>query len=492
MEGSPTGCYRALCNGDTLLRFVELQSEATRGTECTTCNDKIAVVTGATRGIGEASARALDAAGARVVLTGRTVSDLHRVASELSNDPVVLESDLSPPKAGTELAERVLEAVGGVDILVNNAGIPMRRTPDQLTEEDFDLVFSINVRSLLMLTLGLGPSMIERGGGSIINISSIASLRGPARPRRLRRHQGRRRCHHPRPGRRLGCPQHPRQLHLPRPDRHRHLGTRPPEHPRPHRTPRRRHRPQALGLRRRRRRRGAVLRHRSLPLRHRRSRSRGRRHGPRRRSPSTPPVNLEGASHLRSTSHLSSSRRPLEGGRLALHRAARRVSRKSTTDQDCAFPRRSGSRRLARPCGRDGGRDALPPEAHLRDDGRRDALPPDRPLCNRHLLAANLRVQSATREQTVAEAETIPTESEALTRTLATVAELGLGENLIELETPRLHHRQGRPLRLPDRASQGRHPRPRRARRRPQHRPPHRHRRRLRRHDLHPLHALRG
>ncbi len=141
--------------------------------------DKIAVVTGATRGIGEASARALDAAGARVVLTGRTVSDLHRVAGELTNDPVVLESDLSPPKSGTELAERVLEAVGGVDILVNNAGIPMRRTPDQLTEEDFDLVFSINVRSLLMLTLGLGPSMVERGGGSIINISSIASLRGP-------------------------------------------------------------------------------------------------------------------------------------------------------------------------------------------------------------------------------------------------------------------------------------------------------------------------
>ncbi|MBS05163.1 MAG: hypothetical protein CMQ24_20995, partial [Gammaproteobacteria bacterium] len=82
-------------------------------------------------------------------------------------------------KSGTELAERVLDAVGGVDVLVNNAGIPMRKTPDQLTEEDFDLVFSINVRSLLMLTLGLGPSMIERGGGSVINISSIASLRGP-------------------------------------------------------------------------------------------------------------------------------------------------------------------------------------------------------------------------------------------------------------------------------------------------------------------------
>ncbi len=140
---------------------------------------RVAVVTGASRGIGEASARALDAAGARVVLTGRTVADLERVAADLAHEPIILESDLAPPGAGTELADRVLAAVDGVDILVNNAGIPMRREPDELSEEDFDLVFSINVRSLLMLTLGLGPSMAARSGGSVINISSIASLRGP-------------------------------------------------------------------------------------------------------------------------------------------------------------------------------------------------------------------------------------------------------------------------------------------------------------------------
>ena len=142
-------------------------------------NGKTALVTGASRGIGEDSARALDAAGARVLVSGRTVEDLERVAGDLKNDPIILEADLSPPKAGSELAERVIKEVGGIDVLVNNAGIPMRRTPDLLTEEDFDLVFSINVRSLLMLTLGLGPGMIERGGGSVVNISSIASLRGP-------------------------------------------------------------------------------------------------------------------------------------------------------------------------------------------------------------------------------------------------------------------------------------------------------------------------
>jgi NAD(P)-dependent dehydrogenase (short-subunit alcohol dehydrogenase family) len=140
---------------------------------------KTAVVTGASRGIGEASARALDAAGARVVLSGRTVPDLERVAADLANGPVIVPADLAEAGAGTELADRILSAFDGVDILVNNAGIPMRRTPDQLTEADVDLVFSINVRGLLMLSLGLAPSMIERGGGSIVNISSIAGLHGP-------------------------------------------------------------------------------------------------------------------------------------------------------------------------------------------------------------------------------------------------------------------------------------------------------------------------
>ena len=114
-----------------------------------------------------------------MVLSGRTVSDLERVAGELTNDPVVVPADLAQPGAGTDLAEAVVAEVGGVDILVNNAGIPMRRLPDQLTEADVDLVFAINVRSLLMLTVGLGPSMAERGGGSVVNISSIAGLRGP-------------------------------------------------------------------------------------------------------------------------------------------------------------------------------------------------------------------------------------------------------------------------------------------------------------------------
>jgi len=142
-------------------------------------NSKIALVTGASRGIGEASAIALDRAGARVVLSGRTTADLERVAAQLQHDPVVISADMAPSGAGQALANAVLEAVDGIDVIVNNAGIPMRRTPEMLTEEELDQTFAINVRALLMLTIGLAPSMIERGGGAIINISSIASLRGP-------------------------------------------------------------------------------------------------------------------------------------------------------------------------------------------------------------------------------------------------------------------------------------------------------------------------
>ena len=71
---------------------------------------KTVLVTGASRGIGEAAARALDAAGARVVLTGRSAGDLELVAAGMANDPVVIPADLAPPGAGTDLARAVLAA----------------------------------------------------------------------------------------------------------------------------------------------------------------------------------------------------------------------------------------------------------------------------------------------------------------------------------------------------------------------------------------------
>ena len=140
---------------------------------------RTALVTGSSRGIGEATARALDEAGARVILTGRTVPDLDRVAAGLGNEPIIIPADLSEAGAGTRLAEAAISRAGGVDVLVNNAGFPIRGAPEELAEADLDRILAINVRSLLMLAAGLSPTMIERGRGSIINVSSVASLRGP-------------------------------------------------------------------------------------------------------------------------------------------------------------------------------------------------------------------------------------------------------------------------------------------------------------------------
>ena len=142
----------------------------------TDLSGKVVVVTGASRGIGEASAKALDACGAQVILTGRTTDDLERVADQLSNEPIVLPADLSLAGAGTALAESVLNVVDGVDVLVNNAGIPMRRMPEQLSEDDIDLVFAINVRSLLTLSIGLAPSMKKRGGPLSMSTPEQSSL----------------------------------------------------------------------------------------------------------------------------------------------------------------------------------------------------------------------------------------------------------------------------------------------------------------------------
>lgn len=137
-----------------------------------------ALVTGASRGIGAACARALAAAGARVALSARSAASLETLAAELPNDPAVFVFDLGAPGAAKHLAGRVLAAFGGVDVLVNNAGVSLNRRGHNLEEAQVDAVLDLNVRGLLLLAASLAPAMRERGGGSIINISSTAALRG--------------------------------------------------------------------------------------------------------------------------------------------------------------------------------------------------------------------------------------------------------------------------------------------------------------------------
>jgi NAD(P)-dependent dehydrogenase (short-subunit alcohol dehydrogenase family) len=139
---------------------------------------RVALVTGASRGIGAATARALDRAGARVVVTGRSRQDLEPVAAELANDPVVVTGDLRDPDAPAAIVQAALGACGGVDVLVNNAALVARLPTVDTTAALIDEVLAVNVRAALLLIAGVIPAMGERGGGSIVNLSSVSGLVG--------------------------------------------------------------------------------------------------------------------------------------------------------------------------------------------------------------------------------------------------------------------------------------------------------------------------
>ena len=139
------------------------------------------MVTGASRGIGAATARALDRAGARVALVARSEANLREVATDLQHDPVVLVGDLAVVDAPAQVAERALDALGRVDVLVNNAATAARIDTVDTDAAVIDAMLAVNVRAPLLLIAALVPSMIEAGGASIINLSSVSGLVGTPR-----------------------------------------------------------------------------------------------------------------------------------------------------------------------------------------------------------------------------------------------------------------------------------------------------------------------
>jgi NAD(P)-dependent dehydrogenase (short-subunit alcohol dehydrogenase family) len=142
---------------------------------------RVALVTGASRGIGAAIAIALDSAGARVILVARDRSRLESLAAQLANDPTVIDADLSDAGAADYVVASATQAAGGVEILVNNAAIAVRGSTVGLEATAVDAILALNVRSVLLLTRGFLPWMIRRGRGSIVNLSSVSGLIGTPR-----------------------------------------------------------------------------------------------------------------------------------------------------------------------------------------------------------------------------------------------------------------------------------------------------------------------
>jgi len=143
-----------------------------------------ALVTGASSGIGAALARALAARGVTVGLVARRKERLEEVLADCT--PTAPRSRLWAADLGdVERAERVAleawETFGHLDVLVNNAGIPKRRHVTELTYDEVEEVMRVNFLSPARMTLALLPHMLERGAGSIVNVSSVAGRLGNPR-----------------------------------------------------------------------------------------------------------------------------------------------------------------------------------------------------------------------------------------------------------------------------------------------------------------------
>jgi 3-oxoacyl-[acyl-carrier protein] reductase len=137
----------------------------------------VALVTGGTRGIGRAVALRLAALGASVAICGRDSQALAATGAELKNSgsPVYSQiADVSLSDDVTALVDKTQAALGPIAILVNNAGIGLFGPAHEKTESDWDRVLNTNLKSAFLVSRAVAPTMIQRGAGDIINISSLA------------------------------------------------------------------------------------------------------------------------------------------------------------------------------------------------------------------------------------------------------------------------------------------------------------------------------
>lgn len=141
----------------------------------TSLEGRIAIVTGASSGLGARFATVLADAGARVVAGARRVERIEALAGERP-EIVAIQCDVTDDADRSRLLEAALELEGHVDVLVNNAGISSGGPEEQATVETFRKVMQVNVEAVFALSQAVGTHMVERGSGSIVNISSIFGL----------------------------------------------------------------------------------------------------------------------------------------------------------------------------------------------------------------------------------------------------------------------------------------------------------------------------
>ncbi|MCJ7605516.1 MAG: SDR family oxidoreductase [Dehalococcoidales bacterium] len=141
---------------------------------------KVAIVTGAGRGLGRAIARGLAAAGADVTIAARTVEQIEETAGivrELGVKALTVSTNVSDEEQVKNMVDRTVEEFGRVDIMINNAGITSQdRFPD-ITQKRWNLIMSVNVNGTVLCTQAVLPHMLQQESGVVINVSSILAHR---------------------------------------------------------------------------------------------------------------------------------------------------------------------------------------------------------------------------------------------------------------------------------------------------------------------------
>lgn len=140
----------------------------------TTLHDRVVLITGASSGIGAASARAFARHGARLALTARRADRLAALARDLSTEALILPADLAQPGDVERLVEATLARFGRVDVLVNNAGAARLGWLEQLTADEVAGQVQLNLLSVIELTRRVLPGMLARGSGHVITMASLA------------------------------------------------------------------------------------------------------------------------------------------------------------------------------------------------------------------------------------------------------------------------------------------------------------------------------
>ncbi len=140
--------------------------------------NKVALVTGGGQGFGQGIAETFAREGARVAVVDLDADKAKAVAKAIGRRAFAIKADVSRPRDVQRMVAATIKRFGHLDIIVNNAGISHRNRPlMEVTEEEFDKVFAVNVKSIFLTTQAVVPHFRERGGGVICNIGSTAGIR---------------------------------------------------------------------------------------------------------------------------------------------------------------------------------------------------------------------------------------------------------------------------------------------------------------------------